>query len=33
MAVKVGLKFIEIWNDSLEWAVTEYEKEQVEKGR
>ena len=33
MAVKVGLKFIEIWNDSLEWAVTEYEKEQVEKGQ
>jgi hypothetical protein len=33
MAVKVGLKYIEIWKDCLENAVQEYEKESVEKGQ
>lgn len=33
MAVKVGLKVIEIWNDSMEKAVCKYEEETVEKGQ
>ena len=33
MAVKVGLKFIEIWGDSMEDAVREYEKEEIQTGK
>ena len=33
MAVKVGLKFIEIWGDSMEDAVREYEKEEIRTGK
>ena len=33
MPVKVGLKVIEIWNDSMEKAVANYEKEPIEKGK
>lgn len=33
MPVKVGLKLIEIWNDSMEDAVLEYEKEPIVKGQ
>lgn len=33
MAVKVGLKVIEIWNDSMENAVAAYEKEPIQKGK
>ena len=33
MAVKVGLKVIEIWGDSMENAVLEYEKEEIKKGQ
>ena len=33
MAVKVGLKFIEIWGDSMEDAVLEYEKEEIKTGK
>ena len=33
MPVKVGLKFIEIWNSSMEEAVQRYEQEQVEPGQ
>jgi len=33
MPVKVGLKHIEIWNDSMENQVLAYEKEQCEKGQ
>ena len=33
MAVKVGLKLIEIWNDSMEDAVLEYEKEEIQTDR
>ena len=33
MSVKVGLKHIEIWNESMENAVLEYEKEPIEKGK
>ena len=32
MAVKIGLKYIEIWKDSLEDAVVNYEKESCPKG-
>ncbi|MBQ9922472.1 MAG: hypothetical protein IJO52_09805 [Clostridia bacterium] len=32
MSLKVGLKYIEIWNESLESVVCEYEKEQNNKG-
>ncbi len=33
MAVKVGLKYIEKWGESMEDAILEYEKEIVEKGQ
>ena len=33
MAVKIGLKYIEIWKESMENAVLEYEKEEVKKGQ
>ena len=33
MPVKVGLKYIEIWGESMEDAVLEYEKEPIEKGK
>ena len=33
MPVKVGLRYIEIWKSSLEKAVLEYEKEEVQKGQ
>lgn len=33
MPVKVGLKVIEIWNDSMEKAVANYEKEPIQKGK
>ena len=33
MPVKVGLRHIELWNDTLENKVLEYEKEQVEPGQ
>ena len=33
MAVKVGLKNIEIWGESMEDAVCEYEREPIEKGK
>lgn len=32
MAVKIGLKFIEVWGDSMEDAVCRYEKEEIKKG-
>ena len=31
MSVKIGLKYIDIWNDSMEQAVCEYEKEEIKK--
>ena len=33
MAVKIGLKYIDIWKESMEEAVLEYEKEPIEKGQ
>ena len=33
MAVKIGLKYIEIWKESMEDEVLEYEKEPIEKGK
>lgn len=33
MAVKVGLKYIDIWGESMEDAIAEYEKEPYEKGK
>ena len=33
MAVKIGLKHIDIWNESMEDEVLEYEKEPIEKGK
>jgi len=33
MAIKVGLKLIEIWNDSMEKAVCQYEQEPIQKGK
>ena len=33
MPVKVGLKVIELWNSSMEDQVSEYEKENAEKGQ
>ena len=33
MPIKVGLKFIDIWNESLEKAVCRYESEEAEKGQ
>ena len=33
MAVKIGLKFIEIWNESMEDEVLTYEKEEAKKGK
>ena len=33
MPVKVGLKYIEIWKESMEDVVSEYEKESYEKGQ
>ena len=33
MSVKVGLKHIDIWNESMEDEVLEYEKEKIEKGK
>ena len=33
MPVRVGLKFIDIWNESLEKAVCRYESEKVERGQ
>ena len=33
MFVKVGLKYIEIWNESMEDVVLEYEKEPIETGK
>lgn len=33
MAVKVGLKFIEIWGESMEDEILAYEKEPIEKGK
>ena len=33
MAVKVGLKYIDIWGDSMEDAVCEYEKEGINPGK
>lgn len=33
MAVKIGLKYIEIWNESMEDAVVKYEQEEVKKGQ
>ena len=32
MSIKVGLKHIEIWNDSMEKAVCKYEEEPIHKG-
>lgn len=32
MAVKIGLKYIDIWKESMEDAVLEYEKEEIRKG-
>jgi hypothetical protein len=32
MSVKIGLKFIDIWGDSMEDAVCEYEKEEIKTG-
>ena len=32
MSVKIGLKYIDIWNDSMEQAVCEYEKEEIKTG-
>ena len=33
MAVKIGLKYIDIWKESMEDEVLEYEKEPIEKGK
>lgn len=33
MAVKIGLKYIDIWKESMEEQVLEYEKETIEKGK
>ena len=33
MAVKIGLKYIDIWGDSMEDAVQEYEKEEIKTGQ
>ena len=33
MSVKVGLKYIDMWNESMEDEVLEYEKEKIEKGK
>ena len=33
MAVKIGLKYIDIWKESMEEQVVEYEKEPIEKGK
>ena len=33
MPVRVGLKHIDIWNDSMEKAVQAYEQEPIEKGQ
>lgn len=33
MAIKVGLKFIELWNESMEEAVCQYEQEPIHKGQ
>ena len=33
MSVKIGLKYIEIWNESMEDAVLEYEKQEIKKGQ
>ena len=33
MAIKVGLKFIDLWGESMEDAVLQYEKEPIQKGQ